>query len=74
MTNNNSTTNNNTSRPTRFGTKRSRSRSPRVSRFDSNSHGNDFKRARTDNSRPSQPSPSHVSKSSINSYLILNFI
>jgi len=45
---------NNNSRPSRFSNKRSRSRSPpvRQSRFDNNSHGNDYKRARTDNSRP----------------------
>jgi hypothetical protein len=44
--------NGSTARPTRFGTKRSRSRSPvRQSRFD---NGNDFKRPRTDNSGPTQ--------------------
>ena len=48
-------------RPTRFSNKRSRSRSPssRPSRFDSRdsngygSHGNDYKRPRTDNPRSS---------------------
>ncbi|CAF1357737.1 unnamed protein product [Rotaria sordida] len=51
---NNNNNNNNTARPTRFSNKRSRSRSPptRPSRFDNNSHGTDYKRARTDNSRP----------------------
>jgi hypothetical protein len=50
---NNYNNNNNNPRPTRFSNKRSRSRSPvRQSRFDNNSHGNDYKRARTDNSRP----------------------
>ncbi len=54
---NNNNTNTNNPRPTRFSNKRSRSRSPvRQSRFDSNSHGNDYKRARTDNSRPSHVS------------------
>lgn len=51
--------NSNGTRPTRFSNKRSRSRSPpptRPSRFDNNSFGNDFKRARTDNSRPSNVS------------------
>ncbi|CAF1347441.1 unnamed protein product [Rotaria magnacalcarata] len=52
-TGNNFSANNNT-RHTRFSEKRSHSRSPsRQSRFDSNSTGNDFKRARTDNARPS---------------------
>ncbi len=52
--NNNNTTN---PRPSRFSNKRSRSRSPvRPSRFDNNSNGNDFKRARTDSARPSHVS------------------
>lgn len=45
--------NNHNSRPTRFSNKRSRSRSPpvRQSRFDNDSY--EFKRPRTDSSRPS---------------------
>lgn len=56
--------NNTNPRPSRFSNKRSRSRSPvRQSRFDNDS--NDFKRPRTDHSRPS-----HVSFDSI--YFFLN--
>jgi hypothetical protein len=53
---------NNNPRPSRFSNKRSRSRSPpaRTSRFDTNSYGTDYKRPRTDNSRPSQVSLSRT--------------
>lgn len=44
---------NNNSRPSRFSNKRSRSRSPiRVTRFDNNSRGNDYKRSRVEDSYP----------------------
>ena len=49
-------------RPSRFSNKRSRSRSPpaRPSRFDNNSYGSDYKRARTDNAGPSHVSLYHI--------------
>jgi hypothetical protein len=81
-TNNNERGTYGSSRPSRFSGKRSRSRSPvqptthkRPSRFDNpdassahnyNSHGNDYKRPRTDSSRPPHVKLSYI----INRYSI----